>query len=411
MSLGLPQPHSYFSDHFSPVYLVMLPFYGLLPLPQTLLVAQTLALALGVVPIYLLARARFSGSAVRLAWVLAYFLFLPLAFINLYDFHELAFAVLPLGLALYFLETRRPGLFLLSLLAAFTVKEDLPLVGIGFAAYILTAKRDLRLGLSTLGLSLLTFVGVIRLLIPAFGGGSAYVYFASRYGQLGDSPIQIVETVLTNPRRLASTLFQLQKLKFVVAIFGPLLGASFLSGFGVLLLLPTLAILLLSNYAPQFSVSSHYAAPLIPLTLGTAIIGVARLQPGLQRLVTAAVLISSLGFSLALGDLPFSRHFDPRLFTNEPRYLAFASNLSRIPADASVAAENDLTPHLSHRRLIYDIEYEGIVNADYLALDAAGVGHDGARFDRQLADFESRGYQLIAAGDGLALLERDDRVH
>src|SRR5713101_8975139 len=123
MSLVQAQPHSYLADHFSPVYLLLMPAYALIPRPETLLVIQTLFLALGVWPLYLLARLRLEPGFQRLIWVLAYFLFLPVAFINLFDFHELAFSVLPLGFALYFLERRRTGLFLVSLLATFLIKE------------------------------------------------------------------------------------------------------------------------------------------------------------------------------------------------------------------------------------------------------------------------------------------------
>jgi uncharacterized membrane protein len=405
MSLAQPIPHSYFSDHFSPVYLLLLPFYAVFPHPQTLLVIQTLMLALGAVPIYLLARDKFAPGFLRLAWVVAYFLFLPLAFINLYDFHELAFAVAPVGFALYLLERRRVRWFLVSLLAVFLVKEELPLVGLGFGAYILFDKRDLKLGLGVLVGSALAFFAIVRLIIPAFGGGG-YVYFTARYAQLGDSPQQILLTVLTNPRQLAATLFQAQKFKFLLGIFGPVLGLSVMSGFGILLLLPTLATLLLSNYAPQFAFTTHYTAPLIPLVLGTAILGMARLKPSLHSPVAAAVLVSSLAFSLLLGDMPFSRHFDPHMFEAEARYTAFVHNLDRIPPDASVAAENNLTPHLSHRRFIYDLEYEGAKNAEYLALDFAALGRSTAALQRQIAGYESKGYRTIATGGGLALMQR-----
>lgn len=42
MSLAVPQPHSYLGDHFSLIYLALLPVYALVPRPETLLVLQTL---------------------------------------------------------------------------------------------------------------------------------------------------------------------------------------------------------------------------------------------------------------------------------------------------------------------------------------------------------------------------------
>src|SRR6202023_3421573 len=179
MSLVQAQPHSYLADHFSPVYLVLMPAYLLIPRPETLLVIQTLFLALGAWPLYLLTRLKLEPGFQRLPSGVVYFLFLPVAFINLFDFHELALAVLPLGFAIYFLEKGRPGLFLLSLVSTFLVKEELPLVGMGFGAYILLSKRDWKLGLGVLVGSLAVFLALIRVIIPAFGGGSS-AYFARR---------------------------------------------------------------------------------------------------------------------------------------------------------------------------------------------------------------------------------------
>ncbi|TMB60346.1 MAG: DUF2079 domain-containing protein, partial [Chloroflexi bacterium] len=180
--------------------------------------------------------------------------------------------MLPLGFAIYYLENGRPGLFLLSLVTTFLVKEELPLVGVGFGAYILLAKRDWKLGLGVLAGSLAAFLAVVRVIIPAFGGGS-YAYFARRfafrYAELGTTPQEIIATTFTHPSRLLQIIVQPQKLKFVVGIFGPVLGLTAISGWAAILVLPTLGILLLSNYAPQYAFSSHYSAPLIALVIGT----------------------------------------------------------------------------------------------------------------------------------------------
>jgi uncharacterized membrane protein len=409
MSLSQPQPHSYLADHFSPVYVLLLPAYALVRRPETLLVIQTLFLALGVWPLYLLARLKLQPGFQRLVWALVYFLYLPVAFINLYDFHEMALSLVPLGFALYFLERGQRGFFVLSLLSTFLIKEELPLVGIGFGAYILLAKRDLKLGLGVLAGSLAVFLGLVRVVIPAFGGGS-YAYFARRfafrYPELGSRPQDIITTIVTNPGRLARLLWDPQKLKFVVGIFGPVLGLTALSGFAAILVLPTLGILLLSNYPPQYAFTSHYSATLIALVIGTSILGFARLPARYRPPVALAMLTSSLAFSYLFGGLPFSRHFDPRMFQSEPPYLAFTPNLARIPPNASVAAENNLTPHLSQRQHIYNLEYEGVLNADYVALDMAALQRNPAAFAAQVKELESLGYREIASGDGLALLQR-----
>src|SRR5260370_41797294 len=99
----------------------------------------------------------------------------------------------------------------------------------------------------------------------------------------------MLRTAVTSAGKLLRTLLQAQKLKFLVGIFGPVLGLTAVSGFAAILVLPTLGYLLLSSYAPQFAFSSHYSAPLIALALGTTILAFARLRPSLQAAMGAAV--------------------------------------------------------------------------------------------------------------------------
>jgi len=67
MSLSQPEPHSYLADHFSPAYLLLMPAYALIPRPETLLVLQTLFLAAGVWPLYLLTRLMLEPGATLLS--------------------------------------------------------------------------------------------------------------------------------------------------------------------------------------------------------------------------------------------------------------------------------------------------------------------------------------------------------
>jgi uncharacterized membrane protein len=405
MSQALPIPHSLLGDHFSPVFLLLMPFYFAVPHPETLLVVQTLALALGAWPVYLLARLKFPPGY-ALFWELAYFLLVPLAYINLYDFHEVALSVAPLGFALYFLERGRRGLFLLSLLFTFLVKEEMALIGVGFGAYVLLGKRDWKLGLGVFLGSLLAFAALIQVVIPFFAEGRSYPYIGERYAEVGGSLRGILTTLVTDPLRIARSLLQPKKIYFVVGIFGSTLGLSALAGWASLLLLPTLGYLLLSNYLPQFSFTSQYSAPLIPLVIGTAILALARLAESAQRPVMAAVIVSSLVFSWAYGDLPFSRKFDRSLFTTQSRYAAFVPQLAQIAPDARVSAENGFPSHLSERRYIYDYGFEGVQDAEWVVLDYEGTNYDLTVFQAQVASVEAAGYDQVASGYGLALLHK-----
>lgn len=405
MSQALPVPHSLLGDHFSPIFWLIVPFYFAYPHPETLVVVQTFALALGAWPIYLLAKLKLPpGYAIP--WSSAYFLFLPLAYINLFDFHEIALAVAPLGFALYFLESGRRWWFVVSLIIAFLVKEEMGLVGLAFGAYALLGKRDWKLGLGVLVGSLVAFAAIIQIVIPYFASGRSYPYISERYADVGGSPLGILKTAVTNPLRIVRALAKWKKAYLVIALFAPVLGLSTIAGWASLLFLPTLAYLLLSNYEPEFTFTSQYTAPLIPLVIGTSIIGMSRLRAPWSGRLLAGVLVSSLAFSWAFGYLPLSRKFDPSLFTTESRYATFTPQLSVIPADARVAAENGFSSHLAERRYIYDFTFEGIQDAQWVVLDYAGSGRNLEFFNQQVAQIEAKGYQRVAGGYGLALLRK-----
>src|SRR5213593_5186251 len=89
------------------------------------------------------------------------------------------------------------------------------------------------------------------------------------------APPAILRTFVTDPARIIATVFQPKKILFLFGIFGPVAGLSWVSGWAALVLLPTLGYLLLSSYEPQFSFTSQYSAPLVPLVIGTAILGLA----------------------------------------------------------------------------------------------------------------------------------------
>jgi uncharacterized membrane protein len=405
MSLSQPVPHSFFADHFSPALSLIVPFYFLYPHPETLLVIQTGALALGAWPVYLLAKLKLPDGY-PLLWVLVYYLFIPLAYINLYDFHEITLAVAPLGFALYFLESGRRAWFLLFLLFTLLVKEEMGLIAAAFGAYVLLGKRDWKLGLGVLVGSLAAFTFTIQFAIPYFAGGHEYTYVRLRYANVGGSPLGILRTLFTDPLRIAHVLLQAKKVYFVIGIFGPVLGLSALAGWAALLPLTTLGYLLLSNYEPQFSFTSQDCAPLIPLVIGTAIIAMARLPHAARQPVATTVLISSLLFSWAFGDLPYSRKFDPALFQTQARYAEFVPQVAKIPSDARVSAENGFASHLSERRYIYDWGYEGVQDAQWIVLDYEGSNYDMAVFDSDVARVESLGYEKVASGYGLALFRK-----
>ena len=423
ISLARCEPHSFFGDHFSPALLLLVPPYALFPHPETLIVVQTISLAVGVWPVYLLARRFLPTSEQRLVWVAVYLLSAPLSFIALYDFHEITLAVAPLGFAMYFLATRRTVPMVLCLVLALLAKEEVALIGVGFGVALAFQGRWRSSAVVIAG-SIVAFVVTLQVIIPAFAAGAPYQYLG-RYASLGRDEGEIARTLLLDPLRVLSVLVKGEigsKIVFVLSLFGPGLGLALRSKWALIPSLPPLGYLMLSDYGGEHTLHNQYGAPLIPLALGASILGVAALGERWRRRVTVGVLASSLFFAFSFGGLPFSLDFANAFLRGEPsrapsgepilaresRYEPFLAAVRAIPPEAAVSSRDFFTTQLPQRRFNYNLVGLDVCDAQYVILDyaAPSVNRDLAKHLAEVAAVEQLGFDEIASGQGLSLLRR-----
>lgn len=131
-------------EHFHPILALLAPFFALAPTPVTLLVAQAVLFALSVVPVIALARERLgtgAGYAVGAAYGTSFGVVQAVDF----DFHELAFAVPLIALALLALRRDRPRLLVFACAGLLCTKEEFG-VTVVLPLGIAWALRDPRAG-------------------------------------------------------------------------------------------------------------------------------------------------------------------------------------------------------------------------------------------------------------------------
>lgn len=422
LSLDRCAPHSFLGDHFSPILIALVPLYWIAPHPETLLVVQTLALALGAWPLYLLARRLLPRGIERLTWIVAYVLGAPLAFITLYDFHEIGLAVLPLGFAMYFLVTRRTLPLIAVLLVAFTIKEEIALIGVGFGIGLAVQRRWASALVVGLG-SAAIFVVILTVVIPAFAG-APYQYLG-RYASLGASEGEILRTLLLDPLRVLAVLFDGElpaKAIFLLTLFGPGVLLALRSRSAIVPAVVPLGYLLLSSYAGEHTHHNQYGAPIIPLVLGASIVGFARTRPASRSRLTLAVLAATVALCLVYGGWPFSRDFEDAylrgntdrapsgvsMFVREPRYDALLPQVRAIAGDVPIAATDFWVTQVGERRFDYHLAGPERCDARYVILDWAdpSMNRDPVRFAEARAAVIAEGFDEIASGTGLSLLRR-----
>jgi uncharacterized membrane protein len=382
-------------DHLDPLQLVLVPFYWLAPSPLVPLVAQGLALALGAVPLYWLARARFPGSVLAPLFPLLYLLYLPLRAVNRFDYHPTAFVPALLLLALYCLEREQWSRLVGCLVLAGLCKENVPAAGIGVGLYLVVARRRWRLGLALcLAFGLWLYAGPVWI-IPAFNP-DGYAYFA-RY-QWGDGALDLL-----SGRRLLYLWHLLAPVAFL-----PLLApARILPG------LPFLAQNLLAAAEAHVSLDYHYTAELVPYVFYAAVGGAGVLvrwgagadEARRHRLVAAGLVAAALLFH----DRPEPFHL--RRYHTTPHLDELRATLRALPPEAVVSAQNRIVPHLAHRPYVYvfpDLGPRGQVRAEYVVLDQTlDRWPIEDRFDAEVAALAEKGYVKLVERGGILLFRRE----
>ena len=190
------------------VWLIVLPIslvYLVCSDPRTLLILQSVVIALGAWPVFWLARdalparwARNRFHVFPLFFAIIYLLYPSLQSANMFDFHPLALAPTLLLLAFYALERERWGWFALWAGLAMACQEDIALVVAMMGLYAWIFGRHWQAGLATLAASITWFAVAVGVILPHFDQAGASP-FASRYGYLGQNPLEMALTFVTRP--------------------------------------------------------------------------------------------------------------------------------------------------------------------------------------------------------------------
>jgi uncharacterized membrane protein len=417
------------SDHFEPIFVPVSLSFLIWNDVRALLWLQTLALALGAIPVYWIARdeaqAGARGEREAEAWGVTfaalYLLFPALEWANITEFHAVPLAVAPLLFALHYTRRRRYRPVWFFALIAMSTQEHIPLLTLMIGLYIAIVQRRPRVGLSLATVSVAWFTVATFVIIPHFAaqvyrGQAASVYF-QRFGELGNTPADIARTVFTRPDVVLRILIQPDRLAYVGGLLASAGFVALLDPVTLVLGAPTLGINMLSAYYAQYSGRYHYSAPLVPFFVVAAIIGAARLsrwltrhlRPSLARqtassTVLAVVILISLGYHRRAGVTPLAASFRWPQVTPHNRLLdRFAK---QIPDTAVLSATAQLFPHFTHRRRIH--VFPTVADAEYVLLDVTGMNemHPVALQKKALALVSSGQFGILDAADGYILLQR-----
>lgn len=427
--------HCCLGQHAMLIHLLLLPIYALYPNLQTLMVVQTVALALGSLPVFALARDVLRSRWLGCAFAVAYLLYTPMQMLNLeggaYNTFRAITLAVPLMLsAFYFAAKGRLVAASVLALLVLLCQEDYALTIATMGLYIAFIFRRRALGLAWAVGGILWFALALGVVIPAFGGATSHTI--SYYAHLGGSAPEIGWNVLTNPLKALQIAFAPEKLEFLLILFLPVGFLCLLSPLTLAMALPGFAVCLLSERYATWTPWFHYHTPIVPVIFIAAIHGARNLARFAQReqgdraarrlrmatgwWVAMCALLTNVAYSKS----PLSfRFYDPKsssgwrnLYVITPHARNIPVVVRSIPRAARVSASLFLNTRFTHHAACYTfprgIEGGHLGPADYVVLDLKErwlLPDQAPTIRKLLAD---PAFERLPAPEGFLILKRKE---
>lgn len=394
-------------DHFSPLLVVVAPFYRVFPSPVTLLVAQCVLVAVSVVPITLVAR-RLLGAWPGLAVGFAYAFAWGIQSAVDVQFHEYALAVplLAFGMAAFLTERWRASAVWVVLLLG--VKEDLGLTVAAFGV-VLWLRGQRRLGTVVAAVGAAGFVLVLTVIVPFFNPQGRYDYWGklSEDGSAagsGGTVSGLLDTLtgLLTPAVKIETLVMLLVITALVALRSPL----------VLVAVPTLVWRYAGSTEFYWGTTWHYSVILMPILFAAAIDGIVRLRASRSDLLRTYARLAPAAMAVVAAALvtqfPLRDLWSPATYERSERVATAERAVAAVPAGASVASDRGLIVQLATDREVYWISTSPTVRPDYVVIDQLSWGGNAPVDIEEYAEraFPGTGYTVVFDEAGYVVVER-----
>jgi len=361
-------PPSYLGDHAEWLILALAPLYAIIPHPLTLIFLNVAAVALSAVPVWLIAKLKFSDSKTRLLFPLLWLIDPYVWNLTLFEFHLIVFAV-PLTLfAAYFFLKKRWSAFIIAVLAILLCREDMAFIVIGFALLAIYeiirhrfARNDVvKWVIIPIILAVAAFA-INQKVITHFNPDGAYKFFIF-YEWLGSTPFNIMAATLSHPLRTILHILMPENLYFVFAIVLPVALLPFVRPrFLLLIVLVAAEYMLAKGGAEMVIIKTQYAAAFLPAVILATVEGYERLMKMKKpfklipkELMPTIIVVASLYVWFSYG--PGIGLINGFALPNA-REQAEQAAIALIPKDAPVVASVDTLTQLSSRKNVWPITY------------------------------------------------------
>lgn len=208
-----------FEGQFSFIMWPIAQLSTIVPAGPLLLILQSMALALGVVPLWRIARSVLElGVETALVLGLAYGFQPQLHNLNLSEFHPEAFAVPALLWAYLFSQHKQWVRFGVAIAFVLSTRADLGLVVVGVGALLAVEGRT-RAGRISAAIGAIWVALAVGIFRSDLAGGE--FLYGDAFATYGDGPVAILWGMLTNPVQVLEDFFAEENFRKLILLFAP----------------------------------------------------------------------------------------------------------------------------------------------------------------------------------------------
>ncbi len=337
-----------FGDHTSFILLPLIPLYWFIHSTGLLFVVQAMALGIGALPIWKVARQLLQSPPMACVAVVAYLAHPALTYTGRENFHPDAALAPLIGWAIYGALSQRWMQYTAAVVLVLLVKEDTALFVMALGLWV-ALRRDRRIGLITLLGSLWFAIIMLFAMMRGIVGVPYRNEWRLPFGGFGG----LVRTTFTRPDKLIRHLITGDRPLYVLQLLAPVAFIALLRP--EIALLGTLPLLsnLVSTFWYQHQIEYHYAVQFVPIIVIGAMYAISRVAEHARVWLVSIVLVGSLGCAWVWSPLPFMRTQMATRSPSHPSVAAAHEAMNEIPNDAVVAAFHTLTAHMARREQVY----------------------------------------------------------
>lgn len=342
----------FWGHHFEPAMLLFVPAYWLGAGANTLNVAMVIALALGAVPIYRMAKPHLDNDWLAAVIGAAFLVHYSSQWLLQETFHPEVMAITPMLFAWLAASEQRWRAFAGWVIFAVAWKEDVAMAA-AIMGLIVAWRGHRRVGLITFFGCAAYFALATEVLLPAMNGGE--VFYGGLYGELGNSPADVALRAVTDPDDVASVLYRRHTLGDARDLLAPFGFVSFLSPAPLLTAIPQFLASHLTINGFSTGNRIHYVAmPLVAASV-SMVEGLGQVRRSLRPWLVGLIAAMSLSFSAAWGVTQFSAEYETAVWWqgDNPRQGLMEQAVGMVPDGDSISATYAFAPQLAHRSEAY----------------------------------------------------------